>query len=78
MAQPIKTHLQERQVDARGLRCPLPALRLARAVRAGGKGCYRLLADDPAALSDIPALCTERGWVLVDVSGNAFLVEVPA
>ncbi|WP_448578449.1 sulfurtransferase TusA family protein [Thermaurantiacus sp.] len=77
MAQPIKTPLPERQVDARGLRCPLPALRLARAVRAAGGGRYRLLADDPAALSDIPALCNERGWRLVTVSGNAFLVEVP-
>jgi tRNA 2-thiouridine synthesizing protein A len=77
MAQPIKTHAQERQVDARGLRCPLPALRLARAVREAGKGHYRLLADDPAALSDIPALCIERGWRLVTVSGTAFLVEVP-
>jgi tRNA 2-thiouridine synthesizing protein A len=52
------------EVDARGLRCPLPALRLARAVREQGPGRYRLLADDPAAEADIPALAAERGWVL--------------
>lgn len=51
-------------IDARGLRCPIPALRLARAVREGGPGRYILLADDPAASQDIPALCYERGWQL--------------
>lgn len=51
-------------IDATGLRCPIPAIRLARAVREGGAGRYRLMADDPAATADIPALCGERGWIL--------------
>ncbi|WP_448584935.1 sulfurtransferase TusA family protein [Thermaurantiacus sp.] len=63
-------------VEARGLRCPLPALRLARAVRDGGAGRYRLLADDPAAAADIPALAAERGWRLVAAHGGVFLVDV--
>lgn len=62
-------------VDARGLRCPLPALRLAKAVRERGGGVYRLLADDPAARRDVPALCGERGWRLVDTGEGWFLVE---
>jgi tRNA 2-thiouridine synthesizing protein A len=62
-------------VDARGLRCPIPALRLARSVREGGPGRYRLRADDPAAEADIPALCAERGWTLLEASGGIFLVE---
>jgi tRNA 2-thiouridine synthesizing protein A len=62
-------------VDARGLRCPLPALRLARAVREGGAGRYHLLADDPAAKADIPALCAERGWRLREAAAGTFLVE---
>lgn len=66
-----------RLVDARGLKCPLPALRLARAVRESGAGPYRLLADDPAAKSDIPALCNERGWVLKSAGEGAFVVEAP-
>jgi tRNA 2-thiouridine synthesizing protein A len=65
------------EVDARALRCPLPALRLARAVREGGPGRYRLLADDPAAQGDIPALCAERGWQLLDRTDSLFEVEVP-
>lgn len=77
MAQPIKTPAAGYLVDARGLRCPLPALRLARAVREGGAGRYRLLADDPAARTDIPALCAERGWRLLCAGAEEFRVEVP-
>ncbi|MCG2840252.1 sulfurtransferase TusA family protein [Sandaracinobacter sp. RS1-74] len=63
-------------VEARGLRCPLPALRLARAVREGGAGDYELRADDPAAERDIPALCAERGWALLEAGGGRFRVRV--
>ncbi len=63
-------------VDAMGLRCPIPALRLARAVREAGPGSYRLLADDPAAEADIPALCAERGWAQVEAAPGIFLVCV--
>jgi tRNA 2-thiouridine synthesizing protein A len=72
-AEPIKSRAT---VDARGLRCPLPALRLARAVREGGAGRYTLLADDPAAKADIPALCSERGWLLLSAAQSEFSIEV--
>ena len=40
----------DRIVDARGLLCPWPVLRLSRAARElGGAGRILLLADDPAA-----------------------------
>jgi tRNA 2-thiouridine synthesizing protein A len=63
------------EVDARGLKCPIPALRLARAVRENGPGRYRLLADDPAAAADIPALAMERGWTLLEAEPPVFLVH---
>ncbi len=66
---------EPREVDARGLRCPIPALRLARAVRESGPGRYRLLADDPAAAADIPALAAERGWALRATGSGWFEVE---
>jgi tRNA 2-thiouridine synthesizing protein A len=47
-------------IDARGLRCPWPALRLARALRSGG-GPVEILADDPAAEREIRALAAARG-----------------
>src|SRR3546814_10738934 len=49
-------------IDARGLKCPWPALRLARAVRQAGGGCFDLIAEDPAAQRDIPRLAAENGW----------------
>ncbi|HEX8401006.1 MAG TPA: sulfurtransferase TusA family protein [Allosphingosinicella sp.] len=50
-------------VDARGLRCPWPVIRLGRAAREmNGPGRIRILADDPIAPGEIAALCAERGW----------------
>ena len=52
------------RVDARGLRCPLPVLRL-RKMAAGQGGLIELLSDDPAAEADVPAFVREKGWALV-------------
>jgi tRNA 2-thiouridine synthesizing protein A len=55
-------------VDARGLRCPLPVIRLAEAARhAEGGTLVEVLATDPAAKADIPAWCRMRGQQLVEV-----------
>ncbi len=56
-------------LDARGQRCPLPVIRLARLARELGPGSLvRLLASDPAARSDVPAFCRMRGHELVEVT----------
>jgi len=47
-------------VDARGMRCPWPALRLARAMREARD--VLLLADDPQAEREVAALASEHGW----------------
>lgn len=49
-------------VDARGLRCPWPALRLARAMR--GAVAARLISDDPRAGDEVRALADQHGWTL--------------
>jgi len=49
-------------VDARGMRCPLPVIHLAR--RAADEAPGTLLevwSTDPAAASDVPAWCRMRG-----------------
>ena len=52
-----------RIVDARGMLCPWPVLRLSRAVREqSAAGTIRILADDPAAARELALLCAERGW----------------
>jgi tRNA 2-thiouridine synthesizing protein A len=53
-------------VDARGLRCPAPVIRLARAARDVPAGTeLTVLATDPAAVHDVPAWARMRGHELV-------------
>jgi len=62
-----------RVVDARGMRCPWPALRLARAMRESAD--VLLLADDPQAGGEVAALAVEHGWQLTDVSAERWRVR---
>jgi tRNA 2-thiouridine synthesizing protein A len=70
-------------VDARGHRCPVPTLRLRRALEAAQPGArVRLLADDPLARIDVPHLAAQAGAELLE-SGErdgalSFLVAAPA
>lgn len=43
------------KIDARGLRCPWPAIRLARALRDGADS-VEIIADDPAAPGELAAV----------------------
>ena len=56
----------EDDVDARGLLCPLPVLRARKRLSAlPAGGLLRLLADDPAAVVDVPHFCAEAGHALL-------------
>ncbi len=60
-------------LDARGLRCPWPAIRLARALREGADAII-VLADDPAAQGELRAVAEAAGRQL-----SAFLQDdIPA
>lgn len=49
-------------VDARGHRCPVPTLRLRKALEAAPAGArVRLLADDPLAKIDVPHFAGQVG-----------------
>ena len=59
-------------IDARGLRCPLPVLRLAAAARDAAPGRrFDLIADDAAAATDVPAFVRERGWAAITIAPAA-------
>jgi TusA-related sulfurtransferase len=70
-------------LDERGHVCPLPVIALARAAAADPAGRVLLLADDPAAETDVPAWCALRHrrleWVgdSPDGRGRAYLVSGP-
>ena len=52
----------DREVDARGLICPLPVLRARKVLMGMRKGeVLRVLATDPMAAIDLPHFCAEAG-----------------
>ena len=60
--QPGRPSQPDAVLDSRGRRCPLPVLDLARALPGVPVGAeLTVLADDPAAASDIAAWCRMRG-----------------
>ena len=68
-------------VDARGLRCPLPVIRLAELARVAPPGTVvQVWATDPAARADIPAWCRMRGHRYVtsrdEGDHTAYVIEV--
>jgi len=49
-------------IDCRGLKCPLPVLRLERALAGAEPGsALTVLATDPVARVDIPLYCRQNG-----------------
>jgi tRNA 2-thiouridine synthesizing protein A len=69
-------------VDARGHRCPVPTLRLRRALEAAPAGArVRLLADDPLARIDVPHFAAGAGMEVVEIGEEdgalSFLVGKP-
>ena len=53
-------------LDATGLLCPLPVLKARKRLQALPAGAaLTMLADDPAAIVDVPHFCAEAGHALV-------------
>jgi tRNA 2-thiouridine synthesizing protein A len=49
-------------LDCRAMRCPLPVIELARRIgEVEVGGVVAVIADDPAAATDVPAWCRLRG-----------------
>lgn len=58
-------------VDARGLLCPLPVLKLRKKLKSVPSGTLlQLLATDPAAVVDVPHFCMESGHELVEINDD--------
>lgn len=54
------------EIDATGLTCPLPVLRLQKTLRDMAAGArVTLLASDPMAAIDVPHFCQEQGHALI-------------
>ncbi len=60
MSEPTET------LDALGLLCPLPVLKARKRLKSMPAGAVlRMLADDPAAIIDVPHFCAESGHSLL-------------
>jgi tRNA 2-thiouridine synthesizing protein A len=70
LAEAVVEHL----LDARGLRCPLPVLKLEKRLETLPAGATLIvLATDPIAKIDIPLYCTQNGYACAMSSENAVL-----
>ena len=64
-------------VDARGHQCPVPTLRLSRAMRlAGAETTLTLLATDPMARIDVPHLVKQLGGQVLSVTEAEGLLTI--
>jgi tRNA 2-thiouridine synthesizing protein A len=64
-------------VDARGLRCPLPVIRLAQAAAGLAPGTLlQVVASDPAAEHDVPAWARMRGHRVLSIEHDEAVVTL--
>lgn len=62
---------EERELDARGLVCPMPIIKLSKAIKGmqpGGQ--LKVWADDPGFSSDVTTWCEKMGHELLGVAGQ--------
>jgi tRNA 2-thiouridine synthesizing protein A len=61
------------RIDARGMRCPWPAIRLARALREGA-GVVEIIADDPAASTELAAVANRSDMDISPVNDGSGMI----
>ena len=72
----------DQEIDALGLLCPLPVLKARKRLKGMCEGdVLKLVADDPAAVIDVPHFCSEQGYELLEVSNldngaRVYLIKV--
>lgn len=62
------------RIDARGMRCPWPAIRLAKALR-DGAAVVEIEADDPRAAGELASAATAVGARLDVIGDGLFRIE---
>jgi tRNA 2-thiouridine synthesizing protein A len=60
-------------VDARGMKCPWPVLRAARALRDHASVAIR--ADDPIAERELQALAIQHGWTFTTLAPASYRID---
>ena len=62
------------EIDARGMKCPWPVLRTARAMREAGPDTNGVIirADDPIAEAELRALAAQLDWIFAVRDDGSF------
>ena len=61
----------DKELDARGMNCPLPILRARKALDAMSSGqVLRIVATDPGSVKDLEAFAKQTGNVLISQSAG--------
>jgi tRNA 2-thiouridine synthesizing protein A len=66
----------DKELDARGLNCPLPILRTKKALTDMASGqVLKIMATDPGAIKDFQAFCKQTGNALLssDTKENEYI-----
>lgn len=64
-------------IDARGHRCPVPSLKLMKAVETAAPGSrIVLLATDPMARIDVPFLMSQKGGRVLEIEDADGLLRI--
>ena len=68
--------MSEVVIDATGLACPQPIILLSKRISEVAVGeSLTLLADDPAAIFDVPAWCRMTRQVLLSKENSTFVIR---
>lgn len=60
-----------KELDARGLRCPLPILRCKKGIaELNGGEVLKVVATDPGAVKDFQAFCKQTGHEMLSLEEN--------
>jgi tRNA 2-thiouridine synthesizing protein A len=61
----------QKELDARGMNCPLPILRARKALNEMASGeVLRIIATDPGSVKDFEAFCKQTGNALLSQSAS--------
>lgn len=70
------TQTPDEEIDTCGLLCPLPVLKARKKLLSlPSGGILKVLADDPAAMVDVPHFCAEQGHELLGQSDSDGVLE---
>lgn len=65
-------HVVDKTLDTKGLNCPLPVLKVTKAIAMVPKGgTLEVLATDPGSVADFEAFCRSTGNTLIEHSETA-------